>query len=83
LSLLASFDSGWKNYQLLGKSYIREAYLKELYQLNQLAYYADQNGEFIGGIIGVTEEGLLQIMKGDEIKTYDIKEISFIYRNAF
>ena len=83
LSFLESFDSCWKNYQLHGKSNVREAYLKELYQLNQLAHYADQLGEFVGEITGVTEEGLLQINKGDETKVYDIKEISFIYRNAF
>jgi BirA family biotin operon repressor/biotin-[acetyl-CoA-carboxylase] ligase len=83
LSFLASFDSCSKSYLLLGKSYIREAYLKELYQLKEQAYYSDQNGEFVGEIIGVSEEGLLQIVNEDEIKTYDIKEISFIYRNAF
>jgi BirA family biotin operon repressor/biotin-[acetyl-CoA-carboxylase] ligase len=83
LSFLASFDNCWKNYQLHGKSYIREAYLKQLYRLNEQAHYADQNGEFVGKIIGVSEEGLLQIKKGDEIKTVDIKEITFIYQNAF
>jgi BirA family biotin operon repressor/biotin-[acetyl-CoA-carboxylase] ligase len=83
LSFLASFDNCWQNYQLHSKSFIRKTYLKQLYQLNEQANYADHNGEFAGKIIGVSEEGLLQIMKGNEIKTYDIKEISFIYRNAF
>lgn len=83
LSFLASFDSCWKNYQLHGKSHIREIYLKELYQLNERAFYADQDGEFEGVINGVNEAGLLQVIKRDEVKTYDIKEISFIYRNAF
>ena len=83
LSFISSYSNCWDNYLQNGKQFIRSEYLKYLFQLNEKAFYEDVDGEFEGKIIGVSENGLLQIAKENEIRNYDLKEIKFIYRNAF
>jgi len=83
LSFLASYLTVWNDYIQNGKSFIRNCYLEHLYQLHETAIYQDTEGKFEGKIIGVSENGLLQIQKENNVKTYDLKEIKFIYRNAF
>jgi BirA family biotin operon repressor/biotin-[acetyl-CoA-carboxylase] ligase len=68
----------------LGKlEQLKHAYLQHLWLLNQTANFEDQEGVFEGMITGVTEAGRLCITKADSTeKTYDLKEITFLNRNA-
>ena len=59
-------------------SFLRDTYLAKMYKINTTALYR-QNGEvFEGIIVGVTDSGLLNIKRGDEIMQYNFKEIEFI-----
>lgn len=54
-------------------------YLKKLFQLNVKAKYKDSEGEFIGIIVDVNNDGRLVVNRNGEMKTYDMKEITFLF----
>jgi len=57
---------------------INEQYLKQLYRLNYLAAYEDQQGAFLGTILGVDKSGLLEVQKQNgALVTYQFKEVVF------
>ncbi len=62
---------------------LKEEYLKNLWLLNTKSSFNDKDGDFSGEIIGISDLGLLQILKGNEIVEYDLKEIQFNARNVF
>ncbi|MCH7408838.1 biotin--[acetyl-CoA-carboxylase] ligase [Belliella sp. DSM 111904] len=70
-----------KNYVLLkgGKlSELKDRYLKSMYLLNSWAKYSDGE-DFIGQIIGITEEGKLIMEKESGVQNfYAFKEVKFI-----
>jgi len=58
---------------------INDSYFSSLYQYNTLASYKDKSGEFLGTIIGAEESGHLLIKtSGGEIRSYSLKEVSFL-----
>lgn len=61
------------NFQILEKHY-----LEFLYQKNEMCRYEDATGRFQGKIIGINSLGFLQIEVSGEIRTYDIKELSYL-----
>ena len=58
---------------------IDEIYHERLFRRSQWALYEDQNERFEGKILGVNEQGLLEIEKEFTVESYDLKEISFIF----
>ena len=56
---------------------IKQQYEEVLYKKGIPSMFADTNNEsFLGRIVGVTEDGKLQVELGDEtLKVYDLKEI--------
>ncbi len=62
---------------------LKVEYLENLWLLKTQSSYTDQTGDFIGEIIGVSELGLLQMMKDNQLKEYNLKEIKFNSRNGF
>jgi len=59
--------------------FIDKQYLKYLYKLNTPSMFEDNSGVFIGKIVGVTKEGMLQVvLENEEIKEFGLKEISFL-----
>ncbi|KQB99139.1 biotin--[acetyl-CoA-carboxylase] ligase [Pedobacter sp. Hv1] len=61
------------NYTFLTKNYV-----DKLYRINELALFR-QNGEvFEGMITGVTDTGLLNILRDNETNQYNFKEIEFL-----
>lgn len=58
---------------------IEKNYLKHLYGLNQSLRFEDSSGVFQGQIQGISEDGRLIILKENEKKKYDLKEVKFIF----
>jgi len=81
LNLLLS--SIYNKYQLLKKQEFTEIdklYHKYLYKINKLANYKDVKSSFKGKIIGTLPEGKLIIETSkNEIRTYNFKEVEFLY----
>lgn len=65
--------------KLLDSTALRSKYHEILVGLNQLRTFRDQQGEFEGVILGTDDRGCLIVDKQAEIKTYDLKEIEFIF----
>lgn len=61
---------------------LKEMYLKHLWLLHQKSLFEDESGIFEGIIQGTTSFGQLLVLKENEVKTYDLKEISFLERNT-
>ena len=60
-------------------STIDDIYHERLFRRAQWALYKAANEMFEGKIIGVNEQGLLEIEKEFTVESYDLKEISFIF----
>jgi BirA family biotin operon repressor/biotin-[acetyl-CoA-carboxylase] ligase len=58
---------------------IDEIYHERLFRRFQWAQYEASNEKFTGKILGVNEQGLLEIEKEFTVESYDLKEISFIF----
>jgi BirA family biotin operon repressor/biotin-[acetyl-CoA-carboxylase] ligase len=56
---------------------IKLEYDSLIFQMNETCFYEDKYGKFKGIIIGIKENGLLQVKVGNEIKEYGIKEIRY------
>jgi BirA family biotin operon repressor/biotin-[acetyl-CoA-carboxylase] ligase len=76
-SLINELNNGWEMIVNNQIEAINELYLNKLWLLNVEAMYIDQSGEFIGTIKGVNQNGLLIMLKENELIQYDLKEISF------
>jgi len=62
---------------------LKEEYLNNLWLLNTNSTFNDKDGDFSGKIVGVSELGLLEVLKENKIKEYNLKEIHFNSRNVF
>lgn len=56
-------------------------YHQHLFRLNQWHLFEDKNGIFEGKIVCVNEQGLIEIEKNDGLESYDIKKLSFIFKD--
>ena len=76
--LLESIEERY--FQLVdGKSKMLEKdYLNVLYWMNELHHFSDENGEFEGEIVGITDFGQLRVKVKDEERVYNFKEVSFL-----
>ena len=80
--LLAEICSQIESFYLQLKAgkhtFLKDTYCDKLYKINKPALYR-QNGEvFEGVIIGVSDEGLLNVKSDDELLQFNFKEIEFI-----
>jgi BirA family transcriptional regulator, biotin operon repressor / biotin---[acetyl-CoA-carboxylase] ligase len=71
--ILNGYLRQWNSIQ----SSLKSDYESLLYQKGENALYADVDGEFEGEIIGVQDDGRLQINVRNEIRCYSLKEIQF------
>jgi BirA family biotin operon repressor/biotin-[acetyl-CoA-carboxylase] ligase len=61
-------------------SLIDETYQKQLFRLNELSGFEQNKSRFIAKVLGVNEAGLLLLeMEEGAQKTFDIKDVQFIY----
>jgi BirA family transcriptional regulator, biotin operon repressor / biotin---[acetyl-CoA-carboxylase] ligase len=73
-------------YDQLMSSRLQE--IEDLYKINLLGYeqkrmFEDETGEFLGMIRGVDPNGKLRMEVNGVEQTYDLKQLRFIFRNAF
>lgn len=61
--------------------FINDQYLKNLLNMNQKSWYQQGDQIFEGKITGVSRFGKLQMEVEDEIREYDFKEITFLFKN--
>jgi BirA family transcriptional regulator, biotin operon repressor / biotin---[acetyl-CoA-carboxylase] ligase len=59
--------------------HIQDAYIEALYLMDIESRFKVHDTIFAGTIIGVTEQGLLEVKVGAERKTYDLKGITFLH----
>jgi hypothetical protein len=81
MSLFLCLNERWKAITNRQFKELDEAYRQRLYLKDIPALFSDEEGEFLGTIIGTTEQGLLQIVRGNNVRSYDLKELRFIRRN--
>ena len=69
-----------KNWSLLNVQAptLKEKFTSNLFQLNELKTYQSKEKRFDGVVRGVNEDGLLLMEVAGELKTFDLKEITFI-----
>lgn len=56
---------------------LKSEYESLLYQKNESSFYEDENGKFEGEIIGVKNNGFLEVKVDEEVREYGIKEIRY------
>ncbi|RXQ96628.1 biotin--[acetyl-CoA-carboxylase] ligase [Ancylomarina salipaludis] len=62
-----------------GAEVLEQDYLKSLYWINEEHSFRDDEGPFLGKIIGISEFGQLQIEdEQKKVRTYNFKEVSFL-----
>ncbi|MEO9532103.1 MAG: biotin--[acetyl-CoA-carboxylase] ligase [Crocinitomicaceae bacterium] len=57
---------------------LKDRYYENLLGLNEIRQFEDHSGEFAGTIVGVHENGRLQVSVSGEIRSYDLKEVKFL-----
>jgi BirA family transcriptional regulator, biotin operon repressor / biotin---[acetyl-CoA-carboxylase] ligase len=60
---------------------IDESYHTKLFRRGEWHTFEDKNGQFEGKIVQVNEQGLIEIEQNHGAEFYDIKELSFIFKN--
>lgn len=76
---LKHFELRWEQFKNRGKEKIDSDYLKQLYAFGESRIFEDTEGPFKGKIIGLAENGLLQLKKeAGSVHSYDIKELKFL-----
>ncbi|MCZ4693148.1 biotin--[acetyl-CoA-carboxylase] ligase [Ancylomarina euxinus] len=79
IKLLASIENRY--FQLLnGKGYeLKDDYLKAMFWMKEEHTFKDEEGQFKGQIVGISEFGQLLIQDEEKVvRTYNFKEVSFI-----
>ncbi|MEY4986795.1 MAG: Biotin--[acetyl-CoA-carboxylase] ligase [Bacteroidota bacterium] len=60
---------------------IDETYHSQLFRRGEWHPFEDKNGQFNGKIVQVNEQGLIEIEQNHGTEIYDIKELSFIFKD--
>ncbi|MDA9312493.1 biotin--[acetyl-CoA-carboxylase] ligase [Vicingaceae bacterium] len=63
----------------IGQLNVNQLYLDFLHGYGKPLQYKDAEGEFFGVILGVLPLGKLQVNRNGKLKSYDLKELSFLY----
>tara|TARA_R110001583_G_scaffold15005_6_gene62243 strand:+ start:4527 stop:5276 length:750 start_codon:yes stop_codon:yes gene_type:complete len=79
VKLLAAFEKRYFQTMNEGGKKLEADYLKSMYWMNEEHTFEDEDGEFTGKIVGISEFGQLQVEDEDkDIRTFNFKEISFL-----
>lgn len=73
------FESGFNKFQALGKPYLLNYYLENLFGINQKRKFLVNNIEIFGIISGIDNFGRLELISENEKKYYDLKEIKYLF----
>ena len=77
VDLLEVFRSNYVQY-ISGKLNLQQMYLNSLFGFGTPQSYSDEEGEFLGVILGVSPSGKLQVNRNGKLKSYDLKELKFL-----
>jgi len=77
--LLAAIEKRYFQLMNKGRKELEADYLRTLYWMNEEHTFEDEDGEFKGTIVSISEFGQLQVEDEDkDIRTFNFKEVSFI-----
>ncbi len=83
MSLCHCLNNRWKLIENRQFDELNDDYHEQLYLRKVPSLFSDEQGDFSGTIIDTTETGLLNVSgRNNEIRSYDLKEIRFVRRNA-
>lgn len=83
LFLIDEMNRNWENTKCPENENLKNQYLENLYLKNIEACFEDVEGQFLGEIKGISDEGFLLVTKkgsANPVK-YDLKELKFISQN--
>jgi BirA family biotin operon repressor/biotin-[acetyl-CoA-carboxylase] ligase len=60
-------------------SALKEAYIRAMFWFDEKRTFSDGTGTFQGTIKGVDASGRLQVQQDENLRTFDLKEISFVH----
>lgn len=75
--LLQAFEARYLQLREGNIARLQRDYQQRLYRLGELHEFKTGYTRFIGSVESVDEQGRLMVKLGDEVKTFDLKEISF------
>ena len=61
-----------------GNLNLQQMYLNSLFGFGTPQQYSDEEGEFLGVILGVLPSGKLHVNRNGKLKSYDLKELKFL-----
>ena len=77
--LLNYLDSFYMNFKTnKNNASITEQYLKNLYRINQVASFEINGNRINATIIGVSNNGMLQLKIKNDVQLFDLKEVKFL-----
>ncbi len=82
-SFISSLNGQYQRWLFQGEEGIKANYCEQLLGIGELRKYEDAIGEFHGELIGVEGNGRLRLRVEGRERSYEMKEIRFIFRNAF
>lgn len=77
--LLNYLDSFYLNFKAKKNANIDEQYLQNLYRINQSANFEINGSKVNATIIGVSNNGMLQLKIKNDIQLFDLKEVKFLF----
>lgn len=76
-ALCSSMNKYFNNIVSFENQFLKQQYEHTLFQKNEFNTYEDEEGQFQGKILGISNQGTLLIEVNDEQKEYGIKEIRY------
>ncbi len=76
-AMLWQFNNYFEIFQTEHFSQLENEYFESLWGYRELKTFSDENGPFLGEIMGVSENGQLIVQRAEGKKEYDIKELKF------
>jgi len=77
-NLLAALENRYLQLKNNKTELLKEEYLQRLHWRNQLHKFSAGEKEFEGEIIGTDESGRLQIRSSEGVRTFEVKEVSYL-----
>ena len=78
-TIIKTLNANWEFIKNQNFEELNDLYLKKLWLLNTSSIFKNSDEEFIGIIRGVEKNGRLKIERENQIYSYDLKEISYVF----
>lgn len=80
--LIERLQANYEILQRLDYATLKQQYLDHLWLKGEISAFEDKDGVFQGIILGTDPFGRLLVENNQQVKSYDLKEIKFLERNA-